>query len=562
MANVISAWLGKGTVSRLLRVLPAVLFLVAGVSLLPSANATGETRALKIYHVHTGERAVITFKKDGKYLPDGLKQLDYILRDWRRDEPTKMDPHLFDLLWEVYQKSGSDGYIYVVCGYRAPETNAMLRSRSRGVAKASQHILGKAIDFFIPGVPLAKLRAIGLKLGAGGVGYYPTSGSPFVHMDVGSPRYWPRMNRDDLLALFPNGRTMYIPSDGKPLPGYEAAVAAYKSRKANGGSIQIATASPAKKHSFLGRLLGLGGGADEADDTADNDIIAPQQVASASTGASGTEAVGSILLPAVAPVTPVPRPAIETGEDYDPATARVPAAVEETAAPNEASVPDRGQAEPAVLALAVPVPAPRPGHAVVVATSTPSVVTALVPQRDDPTAMLIRTALATETQGVQPGNGAQFGAGITGTVPMAKPAAPDGGKAQRGVIKLASLSPVSSPRSTLMAAGADVDPLVAIRTGVRTTAKAARLSPADAGFGPDADIIPPARRAISKRMLSDSMVIKVAYLRPRRFDNAMLVAPTVVYAAGFQHRMPGNAPDAFTGSAVTFFALAKFASLD
>ena len=68
----------------------------------------------------------------------------------------------------------------------------MLRSRSRGVAEKSQHMLGKAMDFYIPGVPLKKLREIGLKMQGGGVGYYPTSGSPFVHMDVGNVRHWPR----------------------------------------------------------------------------------------------------------------------------------------------------------------------------------------------------------------------------------------------------------------------------------------------------------------------------------------------------------------------------------
>ncbi len=108
----------------------------------------------------------------------------------------------------------------------------MLRSRSRGVAENSQHMLGKAIDFYIPGVSLAKLRAIGMKLQVGGVGFYPTSGSPFVHMDTGNVRHWPRMSRQELLALFPDGKTLDIPRDGKPLPGYAEALADYQSRQA------------------------------------------------------------------------------------------------------------------------------------------------------------------------------------------------------------------------------------------------------------------------------------------------------------------------------------------
>lgn len=188
-------------------------------------------RSLKIYHIHTGEKQVITFKRNGVYDQDGLRQLNYILRDWRKNRPTNMDPHEMDLLWQVYAATGSDEYIHIVCGYRSPETNSLLRSRSRGVAKHSQHMLGKAVDFFIPGVPLAKLREIGLRMQVGGVGYYPTSGSPFVHMDTGSVRMWPRMSRAQLARVFPNGKTLYLPADGGPLPGYAEALAAYKSRK-------------------------------------------------------------------------------------------------------------------------------------------------------------------------------------------------------------------------------------------------------------------------------------------------------------------------------------------
>ncbi|AHB00381.1 hypothetical protein V910_200011 [Brucella ceti TE10759-12] len=152
---------------------------------LPS-QASAETRSLKLYYVHTGEKAEIAFKKDGRFLPDGLKRLNVFLRDWRRNEPTRMDPRLFDLIWQVYQSTGSREYITVVSAYRSPATNAMLRSSTRGVAKKSQHMLGRAMDYFIPGVPLVKLRAIGMRYQIGGVGYYPRSGSPFVHRAGGA----------------------------------------------------------------------------------------------------------------------------------------------------------------------------------------------------------------------------------------------------------------------------------------------------------------------------------------------------------------------------------------
>ena len=237
------------------------LTLAVGLTAAVAGAAQAETRSLKLYFVHTGERATITFKRNGKFDADGLAKLNRFLRDWRRNEPTKMDPRLFDLIWSVYQKSGSSDYINVLCGYRSPGTNEMLRNRSRhtGVAKESQHILGKAMDFYIPGVPLERLREIGLKLQMGGVGYYPTSGSPFVHMDVGGVRAWPRASRETLVRLFPDGKTIHVPPDGKPLPGYEAAMADYKRRM--GSNIEIAS-SGGRKNLF--QMLFGGGDEDES----------------------------------------------------------------------------------------------------------------------------------------------------------------------------------------------------------------------------------------------------------------------------------------------------------
>lgn len=241
---------------------------------LVAAVATGaqaEVRSLKLYHLHTHEKAEIVYKRNGRYDPEGLRKINIILRDWRRNEPTKMDPRLLDLVWEAYRQSGATDYIQVVCGYRSPSTNSMLRSRSRGVAEKSQHMLGKAMDFYIPGVPLKKLRNIGLKMQGGGVGYYPTSGSPFVHMDVGNVRHWPGISRQELVSLFPNGKTLHVPSDGRPLPGYEQALASYKSRKGSGTpNIEMASAGGSSKKSggFLSAFFG-GGGDDEADDSAD-----------------------------------------------------------------------------------------------------------------------------------------------------------------------------------------------------------------------------------------------------------------------------------------------------
>ncbi|AZO45103.1 DUF882 domain-containing protein [Mesorhizobium sp. M7D.F.Ca.US.005.01.1.1] len=248
----------------------AVLIVAFGFVAAAATGASAETRSLKLYHLHTHEKAEIVYKRNGRYVPEGLRKINIILRDWRRNEPTKMDPRLLDLVWEAYRESGATDYIQVVCGYRSPSTNSMLRSRSRGVAEKSQHMLGKAMDFYIPGVPLKKLRNIGLKMQGGGVGYYPSSGSPFVHMDVGNVRHWPGISRQELVSLFPNGKTLHVPSDGRPLPGFEQALASYKARKGSGApAIELASAGGSSKKSggFLSAFFG--GGDDEADDSAD-----------------------------------------------------------------------------------------------------------------------------------------------------------------------------------------------------------------------------------------------------------------------------------------------------
>ena len=211
--------------------LAAAILLGTHVSL-QNAVAEGDTRSLTFHHLHTGEDITITFKRNGRYDDAALKKLDWFMRDWRKEQSTAMDPHLFDVLWEVYREVGATAPIEVVCGYRSPTTNAMLRGRSAasGVAQLSEHTLGHAMDFYIPGVPLAKLREIGLRLQRGGVGFYPSSGSPFVHMDTGNIRHWPRMTYAQLAKVFPDGRTVHVSAEGRPLPGFALALADAEAR--------------------------------------------------------------------------------------------------------------------------------------------------------------------------------------------------------------------------------------------------------------------------------------------------------------------------------------------
>ncbi len=167
----------------------------------PAATAT--ERRLAFHMVNTKEKIDIVYKRDGKFLPDALKKLNWLMRDWRRSIPKKMDPAVFDLIWELRSELGSKMPTHVVSGFRTLETNNMLRRIGRHVAKRSQHTQGRAIDLFFPDVPLVKLRDNALVKERGGVGYYPRSSSKgFVHLDTGSVRHWPSISKAQLASIF------------------------------------------------------------------------------------------------------------------------------------------------------------------------------------------------------------------------------------------------------------------------------------------------------------------------------------------------------------------------
>ncbi|MGD9501130.1 MAG: DUF882 domain-containing protein [Methyloceanibacter sp.] len=207
------------------------------------AGAVGETRTLSMYNIHTKETLTVTFKRDGKYDSAALKQLNTFMRDWRADQETKMDPALIDLIWTLHKQLGSHEPVHLVSAYRSAATNASLRRKGGGQAKKSQHILGKAADIHFPDVAVKTLRNSALVQEVGGVGYYPTSGVPFVHVDTGHVRMWPRIPRLELAALFPDGKTDYLPTDGKPITRAD-----YKLAMAKGlvGKTMVASAAPAR----------------------------------------------------------------------------------------------------------------------------------------------------------------------------------------------------------------------------------------------------------------------------------------------------------------------------
>jgi uncharacterized protein YcbK (DUF882 family) len=146
---------------------------------------------LRLHHLHTGEDLDVVYRVGDTYLPAALEKLNYFLRDHRTQAVSSYDPKEFDLLHALMARLGRpDGVIDIVCGYRTPWSNAFLRQgrASTGVAEHSQHMLAKAIDIRVPGVPTTTLRDTALELHEGGVGYYPVN--QFVHVDVGPVRQW------------------------------------------------------------------------------------------------------------------------------------------------------------------------------------------------------------------------------------------------------------------------------------------------------------------------------------------------------------------------------------
>ena len=185
--------------------LTALLILICAL-FIQIDNAQAETRTISLLMINTNQKITVTYKINGRYVPAAMQKINRVVWDWRAKESTRMSPKLIDLLWELHRDLGSKREIRVISGYRSPKTNAALRRKSKGVAKNSNHMRGLAMDVRFPDVSVRTLREAGLLKKAGGVGYYPRSRIPFVHIDVGSVRHWPRMKQSDYVALFKRGK--------------------------------------------------------------------------------------------------------------------------------------------------------------------------------------------------------------------------------------------------------------------------------------------------------------------------------------------------------------------
>ena len=152
------------------------------------ATASIPDKSLRMFHTHTKKSIEVTYFRNGRYDPEGLKSLNHFLADFRTGEAVDMDRRLFDILHLIQQQTGSSGTYEIISAYRSPETNEMLRARSSGVAKKSLHIKGQAMDVRLTDVDTGKQRDVARPLEMGGVGFYHKSN--FIHVDVGRVRYW------------------------------------------------------------------------------------------------------------------------------------------------------------------------------------------------------------------------------------------------------------------------------------------------------------------------------------------------------------------------------------
>lgn len=339
----------------------AVVAAVASPALVIAQN--GE-RTISIYNIHTKETVTAVYKRNGRFDQAGLDKINRVMRDHRRDEATRMDPELIDLLWQIHNELGSREPIHLVSGYRSKASNELLRKTVGGQASESRHILGKAADVHFPDVPIKRLRYSALLQERGGVGYYPTSALPFVHVDTDRVRAWPRLPRHELALLFPSGHTRHMPADGGPLTIEDVRVAQVRYRDL---AQQVAQFQSDRLGPHSGRPVAV----------ADANL---PPLPGASRVASLPKPAAGLTARLIEPPTPAIRPTAPTLSERT-AAASSPSAVDRARLAQLASL---AQMAPPPRLVAGPAPARRPAHVAMRASLTGNQPPPLPPQALEP----------------------------------------------------------------------------------------------------------------------------------------------------------------------------------
>ncbi|MFN4057428.1 MAG: YcbK family protein [Roseinatronobacter sp.] len=152
------------------------------------ARGAGDIRKVNFYSGRTGEKMNLIYWIDGNYVPESMAEINHFFRDWRNNKVKTVDPRTVDFLAATHNLLRASEPYMLLSGYRSPETNAMLRARSRGVASDSLHMRGQAADVRLQSRTVGQIARAATACSGGGVGKY--SRSNFVHFDCGASRTW------------------------------------------------------------------------------------------------------------------------------------------------------------------------------------------------------------------------------------------------------------------------------------------------------------------------------------------------------------------------------------
>lgn len=151
-------------------------------------RGAGDIRRIRMYSGRTGESIDTIYWVEGEYVPEVLKEINHFMRDWRSNDVVQMDARTVDIMAASHRLLDVSEPYMLLSGYRCPATNALLRSRSHGVAKNSLHMKGMAADLRLKSRSVGQMAKAAETCSSGGVGHY--YGSNFVHMDCGPVRTW------------------------------------------------------------------------------------------------------------------------------------------------------------------------------------------------------------------------------------------------------------------------------------------------------------------------------------------------------------------------------------
>lgn len=151
-------------------------------------KGAGDIRRVRMHSGRTGESIDTVYWVEGEYIPEVMQEITRFMRDWRNDKLMPIDNRAIDIWAAAHSLMDCDEPYMMLSGYRSPETNAMLRSRSRSVARNSLHMKGQAADLRLQNRSVGQMAKAAAACHAGGVGKY--TGSNFVHMDCGPIRVW------------------------------------------------------------------------------------------------------------------------------------------------------------------------------------------------------------------------------------------------------------------------------------------------------------------------------------------------------------------------------------